>query len=221
MNKKILIGILILIMTLLIVFIFVNKEKNTDAIKFKKEYENLNDKTNDSSKKYSSLTIDKENSIVYADYDKIFEILDGTGVIYFGFPECPWCRTAVPILLEAAKEVGLEKIYYINNADSRDVKKLSNNEIITEKEASADYKRLLEKIGPNFISEYKGLNNENIKRLYFPTVIIVKDGTIIDFIEGTVDSQENPYIELTKKEKQELKNKYVDAMEKLFYCGEC
>ena len=45
--------------------------------------------------------------------EEIFDILDGTGIIYFGFPECPWCRNAVPVLLDAAEEVGIEKIYYI------------------------------------------------------------------------------------------------------------
>ena len=39
---------------------------------------------------------------------------NGTGVVYLGYPECPWCMAYVKYLNEVAKEVGVEKIYYCN-----------------------------------------------------------------------------------------------------------
>ena len=39
---------------------------------------------------------------------------NGTGVVYLGFPECPWCQSYVKMLNEVAKDVGIEKIYYYN-----------------------------------------------------------------------------------------------------------
>ena len=37
-----------------------------------------------------------------------------TAVFYFGYPDCPWCKEAVPILKEVAKQFH-DKIYYVQN----------------------------------------------------------------------------------------------------------
>lgn len=187
------------------------------ASRFKLEYEALNGQKSDSDKKYTEVHINNDNKIVYADYSTVFDVLDSTGIIYFGFPECPWCRNAVPVLLEAAKESGVEQIYYLNNRDDRDTKILKDGKVITEKEGTSKYKKLLEKLGDK-VSSYDGLEDENIKRLYYPTAIFVKDGEITDYIEGTVESQQDPYKQLTKKQKQELKEKYQKAISKLLSC---
>ena len=215
MNKK---AIIISIITVLIIIgtIFVVNIINTN--KFKKEYESLNGKKAENGQPYLKLTIDKENPIVYSNYKEIFDILDGTGIIYFGFPECPWCRNAVPVLLDAAEEVGIEKIYYMNNLEDRDVKELKDGKIVTTKKGTSNYYKLLEKLKDK-ASIYKGLNDDSIKRLYYPTVIAVKNGEIIDTIVGTVDSQIDPYIPMTKKQKRELKGKYMEAIKKIIMCG--
>ena len=210
MKKKI---SLIVIIVLLGMIIFI-KPKNT----FKKEYESLNGKTNDNGKTYLNVNISKDNPVEYADYKKVFEVLDKSGIIYFGFSECPWCRNAVPVLLDAAKETGVEKIYYMNNLNDRDIKKLENNEIVTEKEGTKNYKKLLKKLGDK-ASVYEGLNDDNIKRLYFPTVVVVKNGKITDYIVGTVDAQKDPYKKLTESQKKELKEKYVKAMSATLTCS--
>ena len=46
------------------------------------------------------------------------------------------------------------------------------------------------------------------KRLYAPTVVFIKNGEINEVIEGSVDSQKDPYILLDETQKDELKNKY-------------
>ena len=50
------------------------------------------------------------------------------------------------------------------------------------------------------------VNDNSIKRLYFPTLVFVKEGKIVYVHIGTSDSQENPYIELTEDQKTELSN---------------
>lgn len=187
--------------------------------KFKKEYESLNGEKSESGKTYLDVSISKSDKIVYADYDKVFEILDGTGVIYFGFPQCPWCRNSVPILLDVIENSSIDKLYYLNNYTDRDTKVLKDDKVVTEKEGTSNYKKLLKKLGKR-ASVYDGLNDENIRRLYFPTVIVVKNGEITDYIEGTVESQTDPYKALTKKQKQELKNKYKKAINKLSMCSQ-
>ncbi len=78
------------------------KKVRTDALKFKEEY---------------SLSIDN-NPIVYTNIDKVLDIIKNKkGVIYLGYPSSNSCKDMVPILLEAAKQTGLKKIYYLNTKD--------------------------------------------------------------------------------------------------------
>lgn len=211
MKKTVIVGI-VLLLTIGTIFL-IKKPEN----KFKKEYESLNGQKNESGKEYKKISISNDNPVVYSTYEEIFKVLDGTGIIYFGFPECPWCRNAVPVLLDAAKETGLDKIYYLNNLEDRDILSLKDGSIITEKESTKDYKKLLDKL-KDVVSVYEGLEDESIKRIYFPTVVAVKNGKIISYIEGTVDSQTDPYISLNGKQKEELKEKYIEAISETMVC---
>ena len=95
--KKLLCSLLVVIS----LFIITGCGKETDAEKFKKEYEKLNGQTiGETNYKYPSVEISKDNAIKYASYDEVLELLkSGTGVIYLGYETCPWCRNAVPVLL--------------------------------------------------------------------------------------------------------------------------
>lgn len=213
-KQKVILSIIVLLVGI-VSFIYLKPESMSSL--FKIEYERLNGKENSSNRKYIEVTIPKNNNIVYANYDQIFDILDGSGVIYFGYPECPWCRNAIPVLLEAAKEASIDKIYYLDNHKDRDTKVLKDGKVITEKEGTSNYNKLLEKLEDD-ASAYEDLNDDSIKRLYYPTVVIVKDGEIISYIEGTVESQDDPYTPLNDKQTKELKDKYRSAMNKLQSC---
>lgn len=220
------VSIMVVILSVLGIYFQINKHdvkiEKKDSVKFKEEYEEYNNKENDKGNKYQNLEISKKNVIEYADYDKVFELLEEeTAIIYFGFPTCPWCRTLVPILFDAAEEAGVEKIYYLNNKDSRDIKTLENKKIVTTKEGTEDYYKLIDKLS-DFLGEYEGLKDKSIKRLYFPTIVFVKDGKIVDIHIGTIDSQEDGYKELTDKEKDELTKTLVKKMNKILTCtGAC
>lgn len=218
--KKIIIAVILLVIITggVALGIYLNS-LGSDALKFKKEYEELNDKPiENSTNTYHTLNLPEKNPIVYSNYKEIFKILDGgSGVIYFGFPECPWCRMATPVLLEAANEIGLDKIYYMNNIEDRDIKRLVDGKIVEDQKASKEYLELLDKLGEHS-SEYGGLEDSTIRRLYFPTVVFVKDGVIIGTIVGTVDSQENPYVSLTQEQRNELKVMYTDYISEVTLC---
>ena len=191
--------------------------KVTDEIKFKEEYESLNGKKNKNGKEYVNISIPKDNKMVYATYDEIVDVIKNkNGVIYFGFPECPWCRNSVPILIDAINELGIDKIYYFNALDMRDEKKLDDSgNVVVVKEGTNEYKELLELLH-GYISEYKGLNDPSIERLYFPTVIFVKNGEIIGSHVSTLESQTDPYKKLNKDEKQELKDIYLNLINQVY-----
>lgn len=187
-----------------------------DALKFKDEYESLNDKDNSYGGKYLSIKISENNVIKYATFEEIIDLIDhGTGVIYFGFPECPWCRNAVPVLLEAAESTGIDTIYYFNAVDIRDQKSLdANGEIITTKEGTKEYKQLLKKLD-KYLLPYDGLNDDSIKRLYFPSVYFIKDGVVIGKHIDTVESHTDASKALNEEQKLELKTIYENYMMKV------
>lgn len=194
----------------------------TDAQKFKEEYEQYNGKTNEKDdKKYSEINIPEKNAMTYATYSEVLDMLEEknekSAVIYFGFPTCPWCRTLLPVLLEAQEEVGIEKIYYLNALDSRDTKVLKDGKVKTEKEGTKEYKKLLEKLD-SVLGEYEGLNDSSIKRLYFPTVVFVKDGKVVDSHIGTLDSQEDGHDALSEDQKKEFKEMLINKMNKTIAC---
>lgn len=193
-----------------------NKEEEvveTDALKFKEEYEAYNNQVNeDNNKIYPSMSVSENNPMYYASYEEIYKVLKGTGVIYLGYPKCPWCRNLVPTLIEAAKKVNIGKIYYMNLYEERNTLSLDKDgNIVVEKEGTEGYTTLVEKLY-DVLPVYEGLNNDTRRRIYVPLVIFVKDGEIIGTHSGTVDSQEDPYIELTEKQKSELKNKLANYL---------
>ena len=234
MKKSVLIIILVLVITNIATIIYLTNRPSDsasgqitnppacgcDADRFKSEYEGLNGKDNSYGGTYLSISIPSDNPVEYVDFTRVKQILaNGTGVIYFGFPECPWCRNISPTLLDVAMEFD-SKIFYLNNKEDRDIRKLDDNgNIIIEKEGSAEYYELLELL-TGYTSVYDGLNDESIKRLYFPTVIFVKDGEIVGFHEGTVESHIDASVYLNAEQQKELKAIYRDYFNKMI-SGRC
>lgn len=181
-------------------------ENKDAAIAFAKEYNDLNGKTNpNNGKEYKTLEVKNENPIVLSSFAEINSLLkSGTGVIYLGFPECPWCRTLLPVLLDVADQEYINTIYYLNVKELRDAKKLDEaGKVVTEKEGAEGYAEFLT-LMDSHLDVYDGLEDPSIKRLYVPAVIFVKDGDVKLFHVGTVDSQEDPYQPLTTEQYQEL-----------------
>lgn len=148
MNKKIryiVFGVLLILLLLIsLYFIFIKKEN--DNIKFSKEYN----------------SVTKENIFVYKTKEEILNILEhGTGIVYFGYPECPWCMAYVPLLNEIAMNEGIEKIYYYNIKEDRK----NNTEF---------YQKVV-----NILNDYLDYDQEGKKRIFVPNVTFVKNGEII------------------------------------------
>lgn len=192
---------------------------NKDAQKFKDEYENLNNKTNEkNNKKFQEVEISKSNVIKYSSYDEVEEVLkNGTGVIYIGTPECPSCRNIVPVLLRSSEEVELDTIYYLNVENDRDLLILDNNKkIITEKKGSKQYYNLVKSLD-SILDEYilTSIDGDEVKtgnkRINDPLVIFVKDGKIIYFYKDT-NKDIDPYKPFSDRQSEELLLEYIKYM---------
>ena len=215
------------ILLILCIFLFaITGCTKSDAVKFKKEYEELNGKKSSTGEEYISLDINKDNIIKYSSVDEIIDIIKSdTGVIYFGYPECLKCRNVVDVLLDVSGSTSVDTIYYLNVKDIRDRLSIDeNNNITTEVEATEEYKELLEvldSILDDYIIKDKDGNDIDTgeKRLYAPLVVFVKNGKIVGSHEGTVPT----HIEgnLSTEEREELYNIYkknIDDIYKSNYC---
>lgn len=197
--------------------------KVTDAIKFKEEYENYNGMVNEyTDKNYLEVNIDRENPIVYKTGKEILDVLkEEDAFVYFGFASCPWCRNAVTSLLDAAKEMNLKTIYYVDIYDIRDTYKFTGSiEPEQTKKGTDAYYAILKFLGKYlekcYVKDDSGnMYDTGVTRLYAPSFVVVKNGKVLDFHTGTVESQADPSVELDDKQKEELTNTFKDMIEKL------
>lgn len=217
-------------------FIFAScTNKQTDALKFKEEYESLNGVVGKSGQKNKDVSISKDNPMKYATYDEVIDIIeDGTGIIYLGFPDCPWCRSALPVLLEAASDYNIDTIYYIDMKNERDAYEVKNGKLVYQKDEDGNeikgtkgYFKLLKAIDAHLddyvVTDEDGKEYDTgEKRIYVPLIIFVNDGQIIGTHTSTVKSQESGYDELTDEEYDELNGIYADYIKELVdnYCDE-
>ncbi len=176
-----------------------------DSLYFKNDYEAYNNDVNEYEEASISLTIDENNPVIYATLDEINEILkEGSGIIFLGSPSNAYARVMAPILISHANTYHIDTIYYCDMSDLRDKKYLNDDgEIETEIEASPAYYELLDNLG-SYASTYYCLNDESVKRIYLPTLISVVNGEILYFHQGTISSQDDPYISLEEEQIKEL-----------------
>lgn len=188
-NVYIIFGIIaVLILIISLSFLF-KKDKMSDAERFAKEYD---------------FTVN--NVFVYRNLDEINKILEnGTGVVYLGFPECPWCRGYIPYLNEVAINEHLDKIYYFNILNDR-----KNN--------TSGYKKTVQ-----LLNDYLKYDNEGNKRIYVPAVIAVNNGKIVGFDdESSFDTKgyETPEEYWKNEDLDGLKKRLSDMIKASFpsYC---
>ncbi len=184
-------GIIVLFIVALVAIYYLiegKKEEPTDAQKFAQEY----------------TEVGKDNIFVYKTANEIVNILESqTGIIYFGFPECPWCQRYVVMLNEVAKEKGIEQIYYYNIRDIRTNKTPAYQEIVT------------------LLSVYLPLDDEGNKKVMVPDISFVVNGKIkwhdnetSTFSSGTPDEY------WTEERTAVFKEKLGNAIDEIFY-GQC
>ncbi len=218
-NKIILISLIIITFVVGCICVYtIIKNNATDAMKFKKEYMRLNNIVNESNgKTYPYVEIDDDNTIKYLKEDEVVELLErGTGVIYFGYNTCPWCRSLVTTLTSVGKKKN-ETIYYLNIENIRSVYKVLDGELIRSKDGSEGYNKIIELLSDiledYYVTDEDGISyNTNEKRLYAPTVVAVKDGNITSIHVGTVESQNSGYDELNEMQKDVLEDIISDLI---------
>lgn len=176
-KKLFIIGAILVVLGLILSYFLLIKKgdnKESDREKFKSEYTNVT----------------SDNPFVYRSVDQIINILEkGTGVVYLGFPECPWCQAYVPYVEEVAKKVGIDKVYYFNIKEDR-----KNN--------TEEYQKIVK-----ILDVYLPNDDEGNKRIYVPAIIIVQNGKIIEFDDETSKDTKG-----YKTPEEYWKNENLDAL---------
>ena len=188
--------VLLLIVGLVLFLLFkknkINKNIDEEKIKFAEEYKTT-----------------KDNVFTYRTIEEINKILkNGTGLVFLGFPKCPWCRGYVPIINEVAKKEGLEKVYYFNIYEDR-----KNN--------TEEYQEMVK-----LLKGFLRYDDEGKKRIYVPAVIAINNGNIVGFDDETsydTLGYDDPKDYWTEERKQNLKEKLVSMISKIEIndCTEC
>ena len=193
-RKKLIILLITIILILTAALVYLNtdlfKESETaqtpisDNIRFYREY----------------LKVPQDNAFKYATVEKIIDVLkSGTGIVFFGFPSCSWCKIYVPVLNEVAVERGIENIYYYNIKEIRE-----NN--------TAEYLQIVE-----LLKKYLNGDEDGNKRIYVPDTYFVKNGKILahnnDMCMMSGDNMEEYF---TEEKRRELKTSLIEAVEKLY-----
>ena len=191
------------------------KIKENDALKFREEYMSLNGEKNDSGKKIRSITIPKENPFIYQTAEELAERIDKkeSFLVYFGFAKCPWCRSVLEELIKALDDNDIDKIYYVDVLDIRDVKEVDEEgNIKTTREATEGYKRLIKQLD-EVLEDYTLTKDEETisageKRIYAPNVVAISNGKPIQLETGISEKLKDPYGKLTSEIKKYAYNTF-------------
>lgn len=188
------------------------KKTNEDAKKFKDEYESFNNKSNEYFE-YRNLDIDEENPFIFATDEKIVKMIENkeSFIVYFGDPQCPWCRSVIEEAIKSSKDNNIDKIYYVrfwgdfHEEKIRDVYELDEKNKPKLKQAGTEsYLKLIEYLG-NVLSEYtlkdKDGNTINVgeKRIFLPNFVKVEKGEAVKLIDGISKNQKEFNGELTEE----------------------
>jgi thiol-disulfide isomerase/thioredoxin len=247
MNKRKVLGIALIVAIFLglvatVVYVFtelkeetdinIQQIENTDAKKFKSEYESLNDQEVKEGLKYRSVNIDENNPIKYATASDIVNKIDNkeSFLVYFGFDSCPWCRSIIESMLESAKNNNISTIYYVDVKSIRDVYTLNEkHEAVRTTEGTEGYYNLLTRLD-NVLEDYapltyketkkvRGKKTEvttsveiNEKRIYAPNIVLVKEGKALLLTTAISEELTDPYMELT----DEIKKYSLDEFDNIF-----
>lgn len=140
----------------------------------------------------ASESVDPDAEFEAMEFGQAIELFEnqGDGLLYFGFPDCPWCQEVLPLLKQAADSQGVT-VHYIRTRDD-------NKELLyTEEQKTA--------ITP-YLAEYIKENKEGKPTLYVPLIVAVKDGKVVSGHQGTVDEHDAHERKMTDDEKKQVED---------------
>lgn len=176
----------------------VEKDISSGAIKFKYEYENLNDKKTSSGETYKKLDINIDNPIKYVTLNQLVNIVENDeAYVYISSPSCPFCRATVEILLQVAKELKIDTIYYYDAFKDND---------------EENYNELMSKLKDK---EIVTINDSGNKTWGIPILLKTSGGQVVSKARGVsyqLNDGQSPHDSLTEDQKKQVYDRYYEAL---------
>ncbi len=232
MKSKILLILILIVGLFSVTACNKNNQDITDAVKFKNEYESFNGLENDYFV-YRDLSINESNPFVYTTAEEVVQKLENneTFIVYFGDPECPWCRSVIEEAISSASENSIKKLYYVriwngfHNEILRDVYDLKDGKATIKSKGTDAYYKLLNYFD-DLLEDYTLTddNNKTIKvnekRIFAPSFIFIQNGKATSLIQGISEKQKSYNSELTEEIIEDEKNIFNNFYAKANLCFE-
>lgn len=154
MKNNVLVTVLTVLLVALLIIGFYQKKYNnlTKNAAFAKEYK-----------------VRLDNPFEQINGQKALSMLEkGTGLLYIGFPECPWCVAYIQNLDKRLREEKIAKVYYYNIKKDR----TENNDV---------YQAIVKKLDKHLRLNDLG----NAKRIYVPVIVGLEKGKVFFFDDET------------------------------------
>lgn len=198
----VLVVVILILIFILVVGAFTNLfssgTTSSDRQKFIQEYESLNGQQDEEGNLYYEVSIEKEVDVEYRSFEDLEKFLEGeTGIFFLGMATFSPCRSYVPILVDAAWEIGLDRIFYVP---------------VSETEIGHFYSEFLE----------VGDQNQDFteQEVSVPTLLVIKDGEIIDSLVGTSLTDSPSFSAVSSEDVSELKEELMNKLSLVISCSD-
>lgn len=215
--------LLLLVVMLFAIFLVTGcKDKNTDAYKFKEEYESLNGTKSSSGKEIRKISISDNNPFIYATEDEIVEKINNkeTFVVYFGFASCPWCRSVLETLISTAYSTGINQIYYVDVSNIRDTYEMKDGSLVRTNNGTDGYNKLLTLLDSKLSNYTLNVDGKTIetgeKRIYAPNIVGIINGEVNEIETGISLLQTDAYMNLTDEMINDTKEAFKKVLQPVF-----
>ena len=112
--------------------------------------------------------VDEDNVFEYKSIDEVLNILEsGSGIVFLCTPESQWCQHYALYLNEVLKENKIEKCYYLNIMDDRNLNTIKYQKVLT------------------ILEPYIYKDDMGAAKIYMPDLTFVKNGVIIGHDNNT------------------------------------
>ena len=205
-------------LALLLVACTVKKTTVSDAKKIKEEYESYNGKIREKTGlENRTVSIDEDNPMVYSSCQDIIDRIENkeTFIIYFGFSDCPWCRSSIETFIESAKENNITTVYYVDIKEDRDEIEIIDSQISKSQEGSTAYYKLLDLLEPVLDEYIVDETDTHEKRIYAPNYISILNGKPQLKVDGISSLQTNGYQEINEDIKQDMKDQFQSLFDSI------